>query len=51
MVWVGRDLIDQLVPTPLAMGKGPCPLDQLAQSPIQPGCKRGSKSSRITCNI
>jgi len=30
MVWVGRDLKDHLVPTPL-------PLDQVAHSPIQPG--------------
>jgi len=36
MVWVGRDLIDHLVPTPLH-GEGHLPLDQVAQSPVQPG--------------
>ena len=30
MVWVGRELIDHLVPTPL-------PLDRVTQSPIQLG--------------
>ena len=36
MVWVGRDLKDHLVPTPLP-GQGHPPLDQGAQSHIQPG--------------
>ena len=36
MVWVRRDLKDHLVPTP-CHGQGHLPLDQLAQSPIQPG--------------
>jgi len=36
MVWVGRDLIDLLDPT-LCHGQGHLPLDQVAQSPIQPG--------------
>ena len=36
MVWVGRDLKDHLVPTP-CHGQRHLPLDQGAQSPIQPG--------------
>jgi len=36
MVWVGRDLIDHLVPTP-CHGQVHLPLDQAAQSPVQPG--------------
>jgi len=36
MVWVGRDLKDHLVPTPCP-GQGHLPLDQVAQSRIQPG--------------
>ena len=36
MVWVGRDLIDHLVPTP-CHGQRHLPLDQVAQSLIQPG--------------
>jgi len=36
MVWVGRDLRDHVVPTH-CYGQGHLPLDQVAQSPIQPG--------------
>jgi len=36
MVWVGWDLTDNLVPMPPAMEEH-LPLDQVAQSPIQPG--------------
>jgi len=36
MVRVGRDLKDHLVPTP-CRGQGHVPLDQVAQSSIQPG--------------
>ena len=36
MVWVGRDLKDHLVQPP-CHGQGHLPLDQVAQSPIQPG--------------
>ncbi|EOA97032.1 hypothetical protein Anapl_17450, partial [Anas platyrhynchos] len=36
MVWVGRDLKDHPVPPP-CHGLGHLPLDQVAQSPIQPG--------------
>jgi len=36
MVWVGRDLKDQLIPTP-CHGQGHLPPDQVAPSPIQPG--------------
>ena len=36
MVWVGRDLKDHLVPTP-CHGQKHLPLDQVAQSPSQPG--------------
>jgi len=39
MVWVGRDLKDRLVPAP-RHGQGHLPLDQAAQSPIQPGLER-----------
>ena len=34
MVWVRRDLIDPLVPTPPCHGQGHCLLDQDAQSPV-----------------
>jgi len=47
MVWVGRDLIHHLVPTP-CHGQGPLPLAQCAPSPIQPGlepCQRGGSHS------
>jgi len=37
MVWVGRDLKDHLVPTPLTGGQGHLQLDQVGQSPIQTG--------------
>jgi len=36
MVWVGRDLKDQLVPT-THCGQGCHPLDHAAQGPFQPG--------------
>jgi len=36
MVWVGRDLQRSSSPTP-CHGQGHLPLDQVAQSPIQPG--------------
>jgi len=36
MVWVGRDIIDNLVPI-LCHEQGHLPLDQAAQSPFQPG--------------
>jgi len=36
MVWVGRNLKDYLVQPP-CHGQGHLPLDQVAQSPIQPG--------------
>jgi len=36
MVWVGRDLIDRPVPT-LLLWAGHLSLDQVAQSPVQPG--------------
>ena len=36
MVWVGKDLKGHLIPTPLH-GQGHLLLDQVAQSPIQPG--------------
>ena len=36
VVWVGRELKDHLVPTPLPWA-GTLPLDQAAQSPIRPG--------------
>ena len=36
MVWVGRELKDLLVPTP-CHGQGHLPLDQAAESPVQPG--------------
>jgi len=35
MVWVGKDLKDHPVPTPLPW-QGHLPLDQVAQSPVQP---------------
>ena len=38
MVWVGRELVDDLVPIP-CHGQGHLPLDQVAQSPIQSGLK------------
>jgi len=47
MVWVGRDLTYHLVPTP-CHGQGHLPLDQVAQSPIQPGldhCQGGGSHS------
>jgi len=44
MVWVRRDVIDHLVPTlaktgnnEVSHGLGHLPLDQVAQSPVQPG--------------
>jgi len=48
MFWVGRDLIDHLVPTPLCHRQGHLPLDQVAQSLIQPGlehCQGGGSHS------
>ncbi|KAK4821804.1 hypothetical protein QYF61_003833 [Mycteria americana] len=36
MIWVAKDLKDHLVPTP-CHGQGQLPLDQVAQSPMQPG--------------
>ena len=46
MVWVGRDVKDHIVPNLLPVGH--LPLDQVAQSPIQPGLEhsqgRGSHS-------
>jgi len=39
MVWVGKNLIDHLVP-PLCHGQGHLPLDQVAQSPIQRGLQQ-----------
>ena len=36
MFWVGRNVTDHLVPIP-CYGQGHRPLDQAAQSPIQPG--------------
>jgi len=39
MVWVGRDLIDHLVPAP-CHGQGPLPPAQAAPSSIQPGLER-----------
>ena len=36
MIWVGRDIVDHLAPT-LHHGQGHLPLDQVAQSPVQPG--------------
>jgi len=36
MVWVGRELKDHLVPNPCRK-QGHLPLDQVAQSSIQPG--------------
>jgi len=36
MVWVGRDLTDHLLPTPLPWAGTPS-LDQVAQSPVQAG--------------
>jgi len=47
MVWVGRDLKDHLVPPPLPW-QGYLPLDQVVQSPIQPGlehCQGGGSHS------
>jgi len=47
MVWVGRDLKDHLVPPP-RHGQGHLPLEQAAQSPIQPGlehCQEGGSHS------
>ena len=47
VVWLGRDLIDRLVPTP-CHGLGPLPPAQGAQSPIQPGlehCQGGGSHS------
>jgi len=38
MVWAGRDLKDHLVPTPSPCHEqGHLSLDQVAQSPVQPG--------------
>jgi len=39
MVWVGMNLKDHLVPIPLSWA-GHLPLDQVAQSPIQPGIEK-----------
>lgn len=36
MGWVERDFKDQLIPAPFH-GKGHFPLEQIGQSPIQPG--------------
>jgi len=36
MFWIGTDLKDYLVPTP-CHGQGHLPLDQVSQSPMQPG--------------
>jgi len=36
MVWVGRNLLDHLVPTALLLAGTP-PLHQAAHSPMQPG--------------
>jgi len=47
MVWIGRDLLDHLIPTPLPWA-GTLPPDQGAQSPIQPGlehCQGGGSHS------
>ncbi|KAJ7417966.1 hypothetical protein WISP_61759 [Willisornis vidua] len=37
VVWIRRDLKDHPVPTPLCHGQGQLPLDQVPQSPVQPG--------------
>jgi len=39
MVWVGRDLKGHFIPTPLH-GQGHLPLDQVAQSLVQPGLEK-----------
>jgi len=47
MVWVGKDLIDHLLPSP-HHGQGPLPPAQAAPSPIQPGlepCQGGDSHS------
>lgn len=38
VVWAGRDLLRPSGPAP-CRGQGHLPLDQLAQSPVQPGLK------------
>ena len=49
MVWVGRGLYDHPVPTP-CYRQGHLPLDQVAQSPIQPGleCFQGGGIHNLT---
>jgi len=39
MVWVGRDLKDQIIPTP-RHGQQHLPLDQVAQNSVQPGLEQ-----------
>jgi len=39
MICVGKDLKDHLVPTPLP-GQGHLSLDQVSQSPVQPGLEQ-----------
>jgi len=44
MVWVGKNLKNHPIPTPCG-GQGHLPLDQIAQSPIQPGFERLQEGS------
>ena len=51
MVWVGRDHYDHLVAA-LCYMQGHIPLDQIAQSPTQPGleCFQGGGIHNLTVN-
>jgi len=49
MVWIGRDLVGHLVPTPLPW-QGHLPPDQGAESPVQPGldyCQGGAATASL----
>jgi len=50
MVWVGKDLKGHLIPTPLH-GQGHLLLDQVAQSPIQPGLEHFQGGGAFTASL